>query len=63
MNTRKRPVIIACLLIISVGNYIAKNYSDDIRPIQFVMIFVIGALSAMLIRELIGFIRNARNDK
>lgn len=48
---KKRLVIIAVLLMISVGNFARLTNNDNIRAIQFVSIFVIGALSALLLNE------------
>ena len=50
---KKRRVIIAVLLMISVVNYSRLAGNDNIRPIQFVSIFVIGVLSGLLINELV----------
>ncbi|HEX8270854.1 MAG TPA: hypothetical protein VF581_13255 [Flavobacterium sp.] len=55
MNNRKRTAIIAFVLIISIGNYIARVDNNNVTAVQFTSIFAIGALSALLIRELIGF--------
>ena len=50
---KKRRVIIAVLLMISVGNFARLTNNENIRAIQFVSIFVIGALSALLLNEFI----------
>lgn len=47
---KKRRIIIAVLLL-SIVNFIRLTNNDNIRPIQFISIFVIGALSALLINE------------
>ncbi|MEY4540738.1 MAG: hypothetical protein RLZZ306_2495 [Bacteroidota bacterium] len=48
----KRIVLIAVLFMISIGNYSRITGNENIRTIQFVSIFAIGALSALLIREI-----------
>jgi hypothetical protein len=50
---KKRRIIIAVLLLISIVNFSRLTGNDSIRPIQFILIFVIGALSGLLINELI----------
>jgi hypothetical protein len=57
MENRKRVAIISFLLIVSLANYFAKTGNENVRAVQFISIFAIGALSALLIRELIGFIK------
>lgn len=52
MDARKRRIVIAVMLMISIGNYARLVNNDNIRPIQFLSIFVIGALSALLIRSI-----------
>ena len=50
---KKRKIIIAVLLIITIGNFVRLKGNENIRTIQFLSIFVIGALSALLINELV----------
>lgn len=57
IDTRKRRIVIAVMLMISIGNY-ARLINNNIRPIQFLSIFVIGALSALLIRSIADEYRN-----
>lgn len=49
---RRRRVVIAVMLALSVLSYNRIKGNEDIRAIQFLSIFVIGALSALLIREI-----------
>ena len=49
---KKRIIIIAVLLMISIGNYTRLLSNDNISLIQFISIFAIGALSGLLINEL-----------
>ena len=48
---KKRRVIISVLLLLSIGNFIRLVGNENIRAIQFISIFTIGALSALLINE------------
>lgn len=57
---KRRKIVIAVLLMLSVGNYARLKNNDDIRAIQFLSIFAIGALSALLIRELATSFRDRR---
>ena len=50
---KKRKVIIAVLLLVSIINFTRLSNNDSLRPIQFISIFVIGALSALLINEFV----------
>jgi TM2 domain-containing membrane protein YozV len=51
MNSNKRRVVIAVMLMISIGNYARLVNNENIRAIQFLSIFAIGALTALLIRS------------
>jgi hypothetical protein len=53
MKNNQRVVVIAVLLMISCLNYGKIVGNDNIRPIQFLSIFAIGALSSLLIQQLI----------
>ena len=48
----KRLVLLAVLLMLSVGNFTRIVDNENIRTVQFLSIFAIGALTALLIREL-----------
>lgn len=57
---KKRRVIIAVLLMLAIGNFTRLTENDNIRPIQFITIFVIGALSALLINEFVTLFKGKR---
>ena len=57
MKSNKRGVFAAILLFIAVGNYARMDDSETIRTVTFLSIFAIGALSAVLVREVLGRIR------
>lgn len=57
MKSNKRGVIAAIFLFIAVGNYARMDDSNTIRTVTFLSIFAIGALSAIVIREFLGRVR------
>ncbi len=57
---KRRRIIIAVLLMLSVGNLSRLSGIDNIRPIQFVSIFVVGALSALLLNEFVSLFKAKR---
>jgi hypothetical protein len=50
----RRIIILAVALILAVGNYSRIVGNENIRTIQFLSIFVIGAISSLLLREIIA---------
>lgn len=52
MNSKRRTIVLAVMLIISIGNYTRIIDHGTIRAVEFLSIFVIGALTALLIREI-----------
>ncbi len=52
MNTQRRRILLAVMLMISVGNYFRIVGNENVRTVQFLSIFVIGALTALLVRNL-----------
>lgn len=57
---KKRRVIIAVLLLLSIGNYTRIVGNNEIRLIQFISIFVIGALTGLLINEFFSLFKAKR---
>ena len=55
---KKRRILLAVLLFISVGNYFRIVGNENVRTIQFLSIFAIGALSALLIIEMATLFKN-----
>jgi len=51
MKNRRR-VVIAVMLMISIGNYFRIHGNEEVRPILFLSIFVIGALTGLLIANI-----------
>ena len=50
----RRSIILAVSLMLAVGNYSRIAGNENIRTVQFLSIFAIGALSSLLLREIIG---------
>ena len=48
----RRLVLLSIALILTLGSFSRITGNDSIRAIQFLSIFTIGAISALLIREL-----------
>lgn len=57
---KKRRIIIAILLMLSIGNYSRIAGNDNIRLIQFISIFLIGALTGLLINEFVTLFKAKR---
>jgi hypothetical protein len=53
MNTKRRLPILAVLLMISILNFSRLSGSENIRPIQYISLMAIGALSALLIQQIV----------
>jgi hypothetical protein len=49
----RRSVILAVSLMLAVGNYSRIAGNENIRTVEFLSIFAIGALSSLLLREII----------
>lgn len=56
----KRLVMLAVLLIVSIGSYSRIEGNETIRTVQFLSIFVIGALTSLMIREISEMIKGKK---
>jgi hypothetical protein len=54
MKNISRRILLAVLLMISIGNYFRIIGCENVRNVQFLSIFTIGAITALLIKELFG---------
>ena len=59
---KKRRIFIVFLLLLSVFNYSRIVNKENIRPVQFLSIFAMGALAGILIRDLVNTFRNKENE-
>jgi hypothetical protein len=57
MNSKRRTVVLVILLFISIGNYSRIIDHSTIRTVEFLSIFVIGALTSLLIKEVATIIK------
>lgn len=58
MNARKKRIVLAVLLLLSIANFNRIVGTETIRTVEFLSVFAIGALSALLLREIISMIKN-----
>jgi len=49
---KKRRIIIWIVLMLSIGNYARLKGNENIRAVQFLSIFAIGALSGILMQDI-----------
>jgi xanthine/uracil permease len=63
MDHTKRGLFAAVMLMISIGNYTRLEGADNVRAVVFLQIFAIGALSAVVIREVLSRFKNKDNEK
>ena len=59
---KRRRVIIAVLLVLSILNYSRITGTENIRTVEFLSIFVIGALSSLLINEFVTLFKAKRKQ-
>ena len=57
---KKRRILIAALLLLEIGAFTRLAGNENIRPIQFILIFLIGALTALLINEFVTLFKAKR---
>ena len=58
MNNQKRTIVLAVLLLLSITNFYRIKGIDSIRSVEFLSIFAIGGLSALLARSIIERFKN-----
>ena len=57
---KRRKIIIAVLLMLTIVNFTRLKGNENIRAVQFISIFVIGGLSALLINEFVTLFKAKR---
>ncbi len=57
---KKRRIVIAFLLLLSIGNYGRLAGNENIRVIQFISIFLMGVFAGLLIHELVTLFKAKR---
>lgn len=58
MNTYKKVIVFALLFIVSITNYFRITSGGNVRTVEFLSIFGIGAISGLLLQEIIFKIKN-----
>lgn len=58
MKSRKKIIILAILFIIAIGNFSRINSTTEIRTVEFLSIFALGAITVLFLKEVIAAIRN-----
>lgn len=59
---KRRSIALAILLILSIGNYSRLSGSENIRTVQFLTIFAIGALSALLLQQFFTYFKKGEGE-
>lgn len=54
-------LLLAFILILTIGNYTRLTGNENIRLIQFLSIFLIGASTALLIKEFVHLLKQKNN--
>jgi hypothetical protein len=57
---KRRSINIALIFMLAIANFTRLKGNENIRTIQFISIFIIGALFALLIRELVILFREKK---
>lgn len=60
IKMNKQIIITAVLLIITIGNYFRIISDGSIRAVEFISVFAIGALTGMLIVQIVRLIKNRK---
>ncbi len=58
MKTNKKVLILAILFLISIVNFSRIGNFESIRTVEFLSIFALGAITALLVREIIATLKN-----
>ena len=57
---KKRRILIAALLLLAIVFFTRLSGNENIRLIQFIWIFLIGALTALLVNEFVTLFKAKR---
>lgn len=49
----RRRIVVTILLILSIGNYFRLHHGEDLRLIEFLSVFVMGALAGILALDIV----------
>lgn len=59
-KSRRRRILLAVLLLLSIGNYTRIVGTANIRTVEFLTIATIGALTALLIKAIVDNINTKK---
>jgi hypothetical protein len=62
MDKKRRRSVLALLLVLSIGNYFRIRGQESISAVQFISVFVIGALAGILVSDLVALFRTRKGD-
>lgn len=60
---KKGILLTIIFLIVSTGNYFRTIYDGSVRNVEFLSIFVIGALSGILVTEIVKVFSNRKKQQ
>jgi len=62
MEKRKRRILLAVLLLLSVVNYSRISANSTFRTVEFISVLAIGILTGLLIRELFESVAKKKEE-
>ena len=62
MEKRKRQILLAVLLLLSVVNYSRISSNSTIRTVEFISVLAIGILTGLLLRELFESVAKKKEE-
>jgi N-acyl-L-homoserine lactone synthetase len=62
MEKRKRRILLAVLLLLSVVNYSRISSNSTIRTVEFISVLAIGILTGLLLRELFESVAKKKEE-
>ena len=60
MDNKKKLIITAIMLMLSIGNFSRLSGNENIRPIQYISLLAIGGLTAILIQLVLSKFKDKR---
>ncbi|MFM9908284.1 MAG: hypothetical protein ACKVOW_02985 [Chitinophagaceae bacterium] len=61
MAEKRRRIVLAVMLLLSIVNFNRLSGNESIRAIQFLSIFIMGALAGLLLNEFIMLFKAKRS--
>ena len=62
MKSKRQIILLALLLMLSVGNYFRILGNENIRTVHFLSIFAMGMLFGLLVKEIVESIRSKQSN-